>query len=97
MFTVNSLHVWCIQMQFSLYVNLHYQTYGILTVMTFEPARVSDFSQHVIFAVKWHRICDLGYAIFHSEPFQSEDISVLAISVRLPLWNLAEILHMFTF
>jgi len=39
-------------MQFSLYANLHSQTYGILTVMTFESAKVSDFSPHVIFAVK---------------------------------------------
>jgi len=39
-------------MQFSLYANLHCQTYGILTVMTFESARVSDFSPHVIFAVE---------------------------------------------
>jgi len=37
-------------MQFSLYANLHSQTYGILTVMTFESARVGDFSPHVIFA-----------------------------------------------
>jgi len=39
-------------MQFSLYANLHSQTYGILTVMTFESARISDFSSHAIFAVK---------------------------------------------
>jgi len=39
-------------MQISLYASLHFQTYGILTVMTFESARVSDFSPHVIFAVK---------------------------------------------
>jgi len=53
-------------MQFSLYANLHSQTYGILTVMTVESARVSDFSPHVVFAVKWHRICDLRYANFRS-------------------------------
>jgi len=56
-------------MQFSLYANLHSQTYGILTVMTFESARVSDFSPHVIFAVKSHRICDLRYATFRSSWF----------------------------
>jgi len=39
-------------MQFSLYANLHFQTYGILTVMTFESTRVSDLSPHAIFAVK---------------------------------------------
>jgi len=56
-------------MQFSLYANLHSQTYGILTVMTFESARVSDFSPHGIFAVEWHRIYDLGYATFQSGRF----------------------------
>jgi len=56
-------------MQFSLYANLHSQTYGILTVMTFESARASDFSPHVIFAVEWHRICDLRYATFRSGRF----------------------------
>jgi len=39
-------------MQFLLYANLHSHTYGILTVMTFESARVSDFTPHVIFAVE---------------------------------------------
>jgi len=39
-------------MQFSLYANLHSQTCGVLAVMTFECARVSDFSPHTIFAVK---------------------------------------------
>jgi len=39
-------------MPFSLYANLHSQTYGILTVTTFESARVRDFSPHAIFAVK---------------------------------------------
>jgi len=39
-------------MQFSLYADLHSQTYGIITVMTFESAKVSDFSPHVIFAVE---------------------------------------------
>jgi len=38
-------------MQLSPYANLHSETYSILTVMTSEPARVSDFSPHVIFAV----------------------------------------------
>ena len=33
------------------------------TVMTSESARVSDFRPHVIFAVKWHRICDLTVAV----------------------------------
>jgi len=36
----------------------HIQTCGILAFMTFESARVSDFSPHVTFAVKWHRICN---------------------------------------
>jgi len=27
--------------------------------MTFESARVSYFSPHVIFVIEWHRICDL--------------------------------------
>ena len=31
--------------------------------MTYESARVSDFSQNVIFAVKWHIICDLTVAM----------------------------------
>jgi len=39
-------------MQLSLHASLHFQTCGILTVMTAESARVSDFSPHVIFAVK---------------------------------------------
>jgi len=88
-------------MQFSLYANLHSQTYGILTVMTFESARVGDFSPHVIFAVEWHRICDLGYMTFWSRwfglsrfgrgPFWSGPIQSGDILVRL--WNLAEILH----
>jgi len=56
-------------MQFSLHANLHSQTYGILTVMTFESERVSDFRPLVIFAVKWHRICYLGYATFRSDRF----------------------------
>jgi len=37
-------------MQFSLYANLH-SNLCILTLMTFQCARVSDFSPHVIFAV----------------------------------------------
>jgi len=53
-------------MQFSFYANLHSQTYGILTVMTFESARVSDFRPHAIFAVEWHRICDFRYVTFRS-------------------------------
>jgi len=51
MFTVNSIFDG-IQMQFSLHANLHSQTHGILTVITFESARVSDFSPHAIFAVE---------------------------------------------
>jgi len=39
-------------MQLSLYASLDFQTYGIPTVMTSEFTRVSDFSPHVIFAVK---------------------------------------------
>ena len=50
-------------MQLSLYASLHFQTCGILTVMTSESARVSDFSLHVIFAVKWHRIYDFTVAM----------------------------------
>jgi len=38
-------------MQLSLYASMHFQTYGIRTVITSESARVSDFSPHVIFAV----------------------------------------------
>jgi len=56
-------------MQFSLYANLHARTYSILTIKTFESARVSDFSPHVIFAVEWHRIYDLGCATFRSGRF----------------------------
>jgi len=52
MFTVNSLLFDGIQMQFSLYATLHTQICGILTVITYESARVSDFSPHGIFAVK---------------------------------------------
>jgi len=59
--------------------------------MTFESARVSDFSPHIIFAVEWHRICDLSYATFRSEPFWSGSFRSGDISVRL--WNLAEIAH----
>jgi len=36
----------------SFYASLHFQTSGILTVMTSESARVSDFNPHVIVAVK---------------------------------------------
>jgi len=50
-------------MQLSFYASPHFQTCGILTVMTSESARVSDFSPHVIFAVKCHRICDLTVAM----------------------------------
>jgi len=50
-------------MQFSLYANLHSQTYDILTVMTSDSARVIDFSPHVFFAVKWHRTRDLTVAM----------------------------------
>jgi len=32
-------------------------------IMTSESARVSDFSPHVIFAVKWHRVCDFTVAM----------------------------------
>jgi len=37
-------------MQLSLYASPHFQTCGILKVMTSESARVNDFSPHVIFA-----------------------------------------------
>jgi len=50
-------------MQLSLYASLHLQPCGILKIMTSESARVSHFSLYVIFAVKWHRICDLTDAI----------------------------------
>jgi len=40
-------------MQLSLFASPHLQTWGILTVMTFESARISDFSPHVIFEVKF--------------------------------------------
>jgi len=46
-----------------LYASPHFQTYGILTVITSESARISDFSPHVIFAVKWHGICNLTVAM----------------------------------
>jgi len=39
-------------MQLSLHASLDFQTSGILTVLISESARVSDFSLHVIFAVK---------------------------------------------
>jgi len=39
-------------MQLLLHASVHFQTYGILTVMTSESARVSDFSLHVIFSFK---------------------------------------------
>jgi len=39
-------------MQLSLYASLHFQTHGIVTVMTSESAGVNDFSPHVTFAVK---------------------------------------------
>jgi len=42
------------------YVTLHFQTCGILTVLTSEFANASNFSPHIIFAVSWHRICDLA-------------------------------------
>ena len=50
-------------MQLSLCANLHFQTCGILTVMTSESAWDSDFSPHAIFAVKLHRNCDLTVAM----------------------------------
>ena len=46
-----------------LYASLDLQTSGILTVLTSRSANVSDFSQHIIFAVSWHRICDLTVAM----------------------------------
>jgi len=50
-------------MRLSLYASLHFQTCGILTVLTSESARVSDFSPHVIFAAKLHRIYDFTVAM----------------------------------
>jgi len=55
-------------MQLSLYASLDFQTYGIPTVMTSEFTRVSDFSPHVIFAVKWHRTCDLTVTMVDKTP-----------------------------
>jgi len=69
-------------MPFSLYANLHSQTYGILTVTTFESARVRDFSPHAIFAVKWHRIFDLRYATFRSGRFSLSHFSQTMKSCR---------------
>jgi len=46
-----------------LYASLHFQTCGILTVLTSESANVSDFSPHITSAVSWHRICDLTVAM----------------------------------
>jgi len=43
-------------MQVSLYASLHFQICGILTVLTSESARVSDFSPLVFFAVSSHRM-----------------------------------------
>jgi len=34
-----------------LYASLHFQTCGILTVLTSESANVNDFNQHIIFEV----------------------------------------------
>jgi len=50
-------------MELSLSASLHFQTCGIPTVITFESAKVSDFSPHVIFAVNWHKICHLSVAM----------------------------------
>jgi len=46
-----------------LYASLHFQTSGILTVLTSGSANVSDFSLHIIFAISWHGICDLTVAM----------------------------------
>jgi len=54
-----------IEKRFSLCFSLHVQTCGILTVLTSESARVSDFSPHVIFAISRHRICDLTEVMIH--------------------------------
>jgi len=62
--------------------------------MTFESARVSDFSPHVIFAVKQHRMCDLGYTTFRSGLFS---LSRFGLGT---FWSDYEILqksYMFTF
>ena len=50
-------------MQLLLYASLHFQTCSILTAITSESTRVSNFSPHVIFAVKRYRICDLTVAV----------------------------------
>jgi len=47
----------------SLYASLLVQTCDILTVLTYESARVGDFSPHVTFAVGWHRIYDFTVAM----------------------------------
>jgi len=50
-------------MQLLLSASLHFQTYGIPTVVTSESTRVNNQSPHVIFAVKWRSICDLTVAM----------------------------------
>jgi len=52
-------------MELSLYASLHFQSCGILTVMTSESASVSNFKPNVIFVVKRHRICDLTVAMIN--------------------------------
>jgi len=81
-------------MQFSLYANLHSQTYGILTVMTFESVRVSDFSPYVIFAIEWHRICDLGYATLQSGWF---GLSLLGLGTFRSDYEILQKFYTFTF
>jgi len=64
--------------------------------MTFESARVGDFSPHVIFAIEWHRIYDLGYATFRSGHFGLGTFwSGLFWSgdILVRRWNFANILH----
>jgi len=63
MFTVNNLHIWWnLNAAFTLCQSTLWNLWHS-TVLTSESARVSDFSPHVIFAVKWHRICDLTVAV----------------------------------
>ena len=72
---VNSLHVWW-DLDVILLASLRFQPYGILTVLTSESARVSDFSPHVNFAASWRRIYDV-----------IDDM----IDKTLTLWHLAKI------
>ena len=81
-------------MQLSLYASMHFQTCGIIPVMTSQSARVNDFSSHVVFAVKWRRICDLTVAVIdktlsgfnlchHKNPLPSTQILYKLIGMKI--------------